>query len=78
MFYYFRVARSEVGSRNFSEEYKTMIGPVSSNDYDSEFYVSVIAMKVPTHFYVSNIRKFINIYSYMYNSEKKETPELWC
>lgn len=48
--------KSEVGSRNGSEEFDTLIGPVT-NDFD-DFFVSIIAMKVPTHFYVSILNHF--------------------
>lgn len=48
--------KSEVGSRNGSEEFDTLIGPVT-NDFD-DFFVSIIAMKVPTHFYVSILNQF--------------------
>lgn len=52
----FRLMKSEVGSRNGSEEFDTLIGPVT-NDFD-DFFVSIIAMKVPTHFYVSILNHF--------------------
>lgn len=48
--------KSEAGSRNGSEEFDTLIGPVT-NDFD-DFFVSIIAMKIPTHFYVSILNKF--------------------
>uniref|UniRef100_A0A1B6IKJ1 Uncharacterized protein n=1 Tax=Homalodisca liturata TaxID=320908 RepID=A0A1B6IKJ1_9HEMI len=44
-----KLTKNDVGARNGSEEYDTVVGPVV-NEFD-EFFVSIIAMRIPTHFY---------------------------